>query len=1478
MPSRFVIFASLFAVGTAFAVSPSPDCQIAIDFNDVVGKVKPVHATGQGPLLGWNDFSLFRHLKEANIPYVRLHDVGGPFGKNVYVDIPNIFRDFDADENDPVSYDFTFTDIYLKALVANGVEPYFRLGVTIENASRTVKPYRTCPPKDFAKWARVCEHIVRHYNEGWANGFWMNITYWEIWNEADDFPDHRNAMWRGTWRQYCELYDITAKHLKANFPNIKVGGYARCTAYSVNARLEGNPQPKDEVYRDKCFDEFLAFIQERKSPLDFFSYHGYIQANMVGPHADFHRAALDKAGYPNAELHLNEWLNYSGREYYWTNPQLAAAMGSFLVALQESKTDAAMVYDARCAANPYSPLFDPIKKRPSKGFWPFKAFGELYRLGTEVKVALADGQGTNGLWAVAAKGAGEAAALVVNTLDKARPFVCDFGGRGVSTCRIVDATRDYAECALPVELPPNSCLFIVFNRETRPVRLEAERRADPVGLDVVSPRLSWKVDFEGEQGVRETAYEIQAASSREKLLAGEADRWASGVVKGARGSTVRYAGAAPKTSETIWWRVRVETEAEGRGPVWSEWSEPAFWTAGVMAAADWKAKWIGPAPETRPDDPAFAATEWQMLTGTNLTATATFTYTPVSSSASPSYLELGFAATGKYTIFLNGRMVERTWGEFFPWSNRVARFVDLTPAVKPGENVIVVKLGKPGDAFRLSLNAVNLPGVSGLSAFSNVTTSLIDESTNRRIEEFSPMMRRELVSPAFAKSFMLDEVPVKAVLHITGLGFYEASMNGRRIGDKVLDPTPSAYEKRVYYSTYDVRELLVRGDNELKVLVGHGWYDVRTCAVWNFDCAKWRDFPRMIAQLELTMADGSQRLVVSDDSWRHVASPVGYDCIREGEVIGAAHPQAASLLAKGLHAVEVPAPKGTLQAEMLPGAKVCERFRPTSVREVGEGVWLVSFPECIAGWIDWRVRRQPKGTVLRIRYDDRLGEDGGPVPDGKRHIDVHVKYMASHPVMPWGAFQTDRFVCDGSGEERYCPRFTYNGFQYVRIAGYVGDLNPDDIVACAVQTDFPTTGSFECSDKTFNALMKINDRAYRSNFTDGYPTDCPHREKNGWTGDASIACELGQLIYDNAPAYEKWMRDLADAQQPNGIVPSIVPGSGWGQWGGGPAWGSAYATVLWDLRRYWGDTQVAKELLGSLERQIEGMKAGVKDSLLDIGHGDWVPVNMDHFPEKGYVLSCYYMQLQLILAEFKREFGFAEAAEKWTASALRTRDAIIRKYHKGDGVWDNGLQTAESVALAFGLADVAGVRAETEAKLVKAVEDAGRHVDVGLIGLKWISRVLSEAGRTDLAFEQLTNPTWPSPAWWIQQGATACWENWKGTSSRNHIMFGDYAAWAYCYLAGIRPLHAGKAVALPDKSTCGMTEFLIAPQPIAALDWVKASVEVPRGTIRVSWKREANRFVLEVDVPANCTAHVILPSGEKHVVSAGHHVFKEKCE
>lgn len=434
--------------------------QIKIDFNHEKGPIKPVNGVGQVPIVGWCDSGLFRYLTEAGIPYSRLHDVGGGYGANRFVDIPNVFRDFDADPSDPASYDFAFTDVLLADIVKAGIEPYYRLGITIENAYR-VRAMRIAPPKDFLKWAKICEGVISHYTEGWANGFHYEMKYWEIWNECDQHPDENGCsqMWGGTFEQYLELYEVSTKYLKARFPHLKFGGYASCgfTAAIVSDHPE-------EDYLIQCLDKFLAYVKEHDCPLDFFSWHSYELPGMVQACANYVQKRLDEAGYGDVEHHCNEWNTYNSwteRRYYARGtPQHAAGTAATLIALQDSPTAAAMFYDARVGVSGFGGLFNPMTLEPLKAYYPFLGFHEIVKRGTEV----ATDSDTKDVWALTAKGKEDAAMMIVNFTAEEKPLALDLDGAEVVSCRITDADHDYDEVALPPVLDKYAVLYLTLRR------------------------------------------------------------------------------------------------------------------------------------------------------------------------------------------------------------------------------------------------------------------------------------------------------------------------------------------------------------------------------------------------------------------------------------------------------------------------------------------------------------------------------------------------------------------------------------------------------------------------------------------------------------------------------------------------------------------------------------------------------------------------------------------------------------------------------------------------------------------------------------------------------------------------------------------------------------------------------------------------------------------------------------------------------
>ena len=989
-----------------------------------------------------------------------------------------------------------------------------------------------------------------------------------------------------------------------------------------------------------------------------------------------------------------------------------------------------------------------------------------------------------------------------------------------------------------------------------PHGLRTERLVNPVGIDAPKPGLSWK----SPEGIaRQSAYEI------------ETDGLARGRTEGDAQIDVPWPGEPPATGSRHSWRVRLWDEAGRVTP----WSAPATFVAGVMRPEDWGgAVWIGPNEATRPDID-FGTARWIASTEGKYLATLDLERVPAS-------LELIFLSRTRYEIFVNGRRSRWSYtGQAF--DTRHPRIADLTPELRPGRNT--VELSAPPDAetgassalialFREDFSRIFLrTGEEGWKTANNDCTSLgalRDVPWSRDCD-----VREELASPAFRKRFTARGEVIRATLFITGLGYYEASLNGERIGDRLLDPSPTDYTKRVLYATYLLDGKIAPGENELDVLLGHGFYDGRVRDEWNFDLAPWRGFPRMIARLALEYADGTREDVVTDETWRQMKSPVGWDDIHEGEVVGGAHPREPVFPPDGFAVARVQGPGGALVGAAHPPTRIVGRNAPVAVRPVidEKDAYLVEFPSNVAGWARLALRGLSQGDVVSVRYDERVGKGPSPAVDSDngivdtnvaesgvepRRIDCHFKGLASQAVCRKdAAFQTDRFVSSGTSEETYEPRFTYNGFRHLYVRGLRQPLREEDVEQRFISTDFPETGEFESSSPVLDRLVTAAAHSYRCNFTQGFPTDCPHREKNGWTDDASIACAFGMIRFDNDAAYRKWVRDIVDAQDAGGDLPGIVPTSGWGfRWGNGPVSDIALARVPWNLYRYRGDRSALEIAYPALVRLVAFTAARTDaDGLVAHGLGDWVPADPDAAPSVRFVASCHFLEETQTAARMADVLGRADEAAAWTGRAKAIRDAMRRAFMRDGARFDNGHQSAQACAIEFGLVEPDEL-AEAGARLVEAVHGAGDRLETGIVGHRTLYRALTRVGRADLALKVLLRPEAPSPAAWLREGGDTLWEDWGEGASRNHIMFGDFAAWAVEGLAGIRPLEPG------------YRRFEIAPAYGCGLERVRAAVESPYGRIEAEWSASGD---LRVTVPPCTEADIALPSGGWQRLSPGNY-------
>ena len=417
---------------------------ITIDTN-ITREARPLHGVGQAPFRGL-DFGMVRYLKEAGIPFSRLHDVAWYYGGSVFADVPAIFPDFGRDPYDPAAYSFGFTDKLIEALAANDVEPFFRLGVTIENY-HAVKAFHIFPPADFLKWARVCEMIIRHYTEGWNNGYRFRIRYWEIWNEPDNEKEPRdNPMWRGTKEQYYKLYETAAGHLKKCFPHLKIGGYGSCGFYAAPGSSADAPREAGVGLRlgyfIEFFDGFLEHLRRTSPPFDFFSWHSYdgIGRNLF--YADYARRRLDEAGFRGTEIFCDEWNLELGSKGTLRHAAFAAAM---MLAFSDAPVDGAMFYDAAFGVSDYAGLFNPYTAKPFPAYYSFAAYNELFRRKILYRVTVSGGavgnttvSGGAGIYAAAGGPPGDMVLVAANTTAEKVPVRIESCGRLLSAAEKTD--------------------------------------------------------------------------------------------------------------------------------------------------------------------------------------------------------------------------------------------------------------------------------------------------------------------------------------------------------------------------------------------------------------------------------------------------------------------------------------------------------------------------------------------------------------------------------------------------------------------------------------------------------------------------------------------------------------------------------------------------------------------------------------------------------------------------------------------------------------------------------------------------------------------------------------------------------------------------------------------------------------------------------------------------------------------------------
>ncbi len=695
-------------------------------------------------------------------------------------------------------------------------------------------------------------------------------------------------------------------------------------------------------------------------------------------------------------------------------------------------------------------------------------------------------------------------------------------------------------------------------------------------------------------------------------------------------------------------------------------------------------------------------------------------------------------------------------------------------------------------------------------------------------------------APYLRKTFICERKPKKASVFLCGLGWHVLYVNSRKADDRVLAPTVSQFDKHVGFIEYDVTKFLKKGENAVVVLLGNGLFNCSN-PKWSFDKAPWRDYPKLLCDV---VADG-KTVAKSDASWKIHDSPITFNEFRNGqyydarlEVPGFADPELDD--SDWETAALCMPPGGRVIREINDPCKVMKSYPAVVSRFVSCWETTYDFGTNLTGWCRIKFRGEA-GTQVKILYSEQID----PI---SWNIDIQEISQYSR-VAPFGLFQTDGYILKGNPDgEEYEPSFAYHGFRYAQVWIY-GKAELLDIRAQFVHTSFTETGKFESSDATLNTLQRNTLQSFKSNFT-GIPTDCPHREKNGWTGDAAIAAETGIWNFDMMRGFSHFMRIVADTQRPNGQLPAIAPTGGWGyNMGSGPAWDNILFEYPWQVYLFYGRTDLIEQNYDHFLLYLEYCQTREEeDGLLNFGLGDHCHWDYSAITPVEVTSSGYYYQNLLRTAFFADLFGKIDDANEYRKQANRIRKSFQKKFAHSDGTFADGSLTATAATLYFGLLENSKIEKCVKA-LVKQVREHKHKADFGILGAKYIPRVLAEYGYADDALEIITQKKFPGWGWQIKHGASSLWETWNGKGSQNHIMFGDISAWMYQYLGGIRPL----------KESPGFRKFVIKPCFVKKLDYVKACHVSPYGSIKSEWKRKNGKIQCMFDVPPGSRADIILP-------------------
>ena len=737
-----------------------------------------------------------------------------------------------------------------------------------------------------------------------------------------------------------------------------------------------------------------------------------------------------------------------------------------------------------------------------------------------------------------------------------------------------------------------------------------------------------------------------------------------------------------------------------------------------------------------------------------------------------------------------------------------------------------------------------------------ITPDLTEDETKSNP---SPMMRREFSVNAKKKI-------ERARLYASAMGLYELELNGKRVGEEYFTPGWTAYDFRYQYETYDVTGQLKSGANCLGAMLGDGWFRGRSG--WEKRRNLYGKKLALLAQLVIRYTDGTEEMVTSDEKWKAATGAIVWSDIYDGEEYDARLEKAGWSAAgfddkdwKGVVAMD--APKAKIVAPAGPPVKKIEELKVAKIFKTPAGDTVLDMGQNMVGWVKFRVTA-PAGTTIALRHAEVLDKSGN-------------FYTANLRT----AKETIRYTTRGGGTEVYEPHFTFQGFRYVAVSGWPGEVKPEDFTGVVVHSAMERTGTFESSSTLLNQLEHNIIWGQKGNFVD-VPTDCPQRdERLGWTGDAQVFAPTASFNFDTAAFYTKWLRDVALDQEDDGAVPFVIPNALTHDTRKGAAasagWADVAVVLPWTVYQAFGDKRILEEQYPSMKAWVEYMRRQAGEKYIwsnGFSFGDWLAfaTTRSDYPgattAKDFLQTAYFARSTELLVRTAKVLGKTEDAAQYAELEEKIRAAFVKEFVTPNGRLSSDTQTAYALALEFDLLPEA-MRPGAAARLAEDVRNF-KHLTTGFLGTPVLCKALSDCGYLDEAYMLLNRTEYPSWLYPVTQGATTIWERWDGQkpdgsfqdvgmNSFNHYAYGAIGDWMYRVVAGIEL----------DAQEPGYKHILIQPHPGGGLTRASASVESMYGPVASGWQIADGKMMLKIEVPANTTATVRVPHAKLEEVREG---------